>query len=433
MLPYLMKSEKLIDQDILKTPSARFHGRNGYLSIKKQPAPENEGIMAAFNQMGLPTAQNQLDPSFKLGIGEPFVNINAEGYRSLADEYLKPLGERPNFTIMKNSVAHQIYFRLDKTIEGVGVWITEGEEQRWAYIEVKREVIVSAGVFGTPKLLMLSGIGPREQLQSHHIPVIADLPVGKDLQDHIPAVIVSTLQAGEPVTTPANPHLFPVPITTGYHALDKSQSYPDYQTINLLFPADNTAQIQITSQVFGFNNNIAQQFFDGGAGRATLISIPNIMQSLSRGEVLLNSTDYKDDPIIRHGIYSNEADLHNMVLYLQDFSRIYNTTAFKSIGAKMIDLDLPACNNIKRGTYEYWRCYAIETSASLWAYTSTARMGTVLDSRLRVRGVHGVRVVDASAMPNSISGNIHAGVFGLAERAADLVKADWGASPRGMA
>ncbi|KAL0893267.1 hypothetical protein ABMA27_014865 [Loxostege sticticalis] len=426
LLPYFMKSEKVEDEGILAAGN-QYVGTDGYMRLSKQPSQDNAPIFVAFNELGHNIVLNSNTPSFSVGISEPLLNI-ADGLRqSAAEAYLRPIADRPNFYLLKNTQVTKVLFDENKNANGVEAITSDGETIN---IYSNLEVILTAGALITPQLLMLSGIGPSEHLSSFNIPVISDLPVGQNLQDHIPAIVVHTLAPGEPVTAPANPHLFPVPTTTAYSALNMEQSYPDYQTINLIFPPDSTALIQFCSIVFSYKDEICQGFFEGGSGKSTLFTVHNIMYAESRGEVLLRSTNPSDAPLVKHGIYSNENDLHNMALYLQHFSKIVDTNTFKNMGAALVELNLPECEGLLKGSYDYWKCYALSLSATMWHYSSTSSMGPVLDSNLRVKGVQRLRVADASAMPNPISGNINAAVVALAERAADMVKFSHGPSPR---
>lgn len=427
LLEYFMKSEKVIDEEILADRSAgRFQGTDGYMQVARQSASDNAAVFSAFEELGYENVLNANTPDFTVGITEPLLYI-ADGYRQSGAEYLKPLSERSNFNILKNTQVTKVLFDDNNKATGVEATLSDGTS---ITINAELEVVLTAGAFFTPQILMLSGVGPADHLNSLEIPVISDLPVGKNLIDHIPTVLVHALQEGEPVTAPANPHLFPVPATTAYSALDKTQGFSDYQSINLIFPPDHTAFIQICSLVAGYNNDICQAWFDGGAGHATLLSLLNIMNPLSRGEVLLRSTDPNDPPLVHHGIYSNDTDLENMALYIQDFARIVETETLKAAGAFLIDIPIEECADLDKSSLEWFKCYALGTSTTMWYYSSTCSMGSVLDNRLRVKGVEGLRVADASAMPYSISGNINAAVMALAEKAADLIKAEYGVSPR---
>ncbi|XP_028164883.1 glucose dehydrogenase [FAD, quinone]-like [Ostrinia furnacalis] len=428
LLPYFMRSEKVEDADILADDTqSQYVGTDGYLRLTRQTSELNYPIYAALNEMGLSTVLNSNDPFFTLGVSEPLLNV-ADGYRqSGAEGYLRPLAARSNFHLLKNTQVTKVLFDDDNNAMGVEAINSDGDT---ITIYSNLEVILTAGALVTPQLLMLSGIGPSDHLAEFNIPIISDLPVGQNLQDHIPAVVVHTLQSGDEVTSPANPHDFPVPTTTAYHALNMSQSYPDYQTINLIFPPDSTALIQFCSLVFSYVDDVCQALYDGGSGKYTLFTVHNMLYAESRGQVLLRSADPTDKPRIIHGIYSNEADLENMALYLQDFARIVNMTSFLNVSAAMIDLEFDACSDLEKYSYDYWKCYALSMSATMWHYSGSSSMGSVLDSNLRVKGVQRLRVADASAMPYPISGNINAGVVVLAERASDLILETYGPSPR---
>lgn len=271
---------------------------------------------------------------------------------------------------------------------------------------------------------MLSGIGPAEHLRKFSIPVVSDLPVGKNLRDRVGLLMAYKMQASNETQPPMNPHVFPTPVTVGYKALKASQTYPDYQALNFIFPSSSSGFLMICSNILKYEDNICNKVFAESKGHELFgVAISNSHPE-STGEVLLRNKDPLSDPIVKLGIFSNPKDVEDFAKYILDFTQIENTTHFKSVGAKFIDFNLWECRNKKKYTLEYWRCYAVAMSSTFWQYCGSCSMGSVVDNKLKVKGVQRLRVVDASAVPSLNSGEIIAAVVAFAEKAADLIKGD---------
>ncbi|XP_052747847.1 ecdysone oxidase-like [Galleria mellonella] len=416
-LPYFKKSEKLEDEAILKSNYKDLHGLHGTVGTTREPHDITNKYLEAFQEIGYETV---LDTTESLGYSEILFTI-ANGIRqSTAISYLFPIRRgRKNLSLLKETLVTKIIFDKNKNARGVSVVTKEGKSLTF---RARKEVIVSAGAFNSPKLLMLSGIGPKEELQKFDISVISDLPVGSNLQDHAAIPIVYRMEKRFTlIPIPPSPFKFPLPGIIGYNALNKSQGYPDYQSFGFIFQ-DPTTLILICTFVFAYNDDICNTLHEAGEGREILFNIPNIAHPKSRGSVKLRSTDPNDPPIINMGFFSDKEDLENMVLYLEDLMRIENTTLFKKVGAELVDLHLESCSQYEYRSKDYWRCYIPKTLVSLFLYTSTCSMGSVLDAELNVLGINRLRVIDASSMPTITSGDPGASVIMLAEKAADILK-----------
>ncbi|CAH1645769.1 unnamed protein product [Spodoptera littoralis] len=140
----------------------------------------------------------------------------------------------------------------------------------------------------------------------------------------------------------------------------------------------------------------------------------------SQGVVKLRSTDPFDQPQIYKGYYSNDEDLDVVVEYIKDYARIEGFSKFQSMGLEFLKAT-DKCDQFEFGSTEYWRCYALCMVASTVFHCGTCAMGTVVDNQLNVMGVHRLRVVDASVIPNPVSGSIFAPLVAVAERASDLI------------
>ncbi|XP_052759548.1 ecdysone oxidase-like [Galleria mellonella] len=416
VLPYFIKSENLLDPDILNSPNRIFHGVNSFLNVTKQPSNETHKYLAAFKELGYEIVLDS-NGNYTLGYSQPLYTIANNVRQSTAHSFLGTIKNRPNLYILKNSFATKIIF--DDNNNAIGLKIIK-ENDEIITVKANKEIIISTGTINTPQLLMLSGIGPREHLLSMGIDVISDLPVGENLQDHAPVVLLYAMENKSIVQKSTDPHRFPTPLMTGYVALNKSQVFPDYQTMNLI--TDSASALQFCAYSFNIDYNICQRFYEDSKGKEVLFVLCSNLKPKSRGRVLLQSTNPKKPPLINLGHYSDYTDIEKSIAYANDFNRILKTKYFKNVDAKL--LVTQDCQGLEQGSEEFWRCYIPCISTTIFHYVGTCAMGSVLDSRLRVSGVQKLRVVDGSAIPIITSGNTNVPIIMIAEKAADMIKED---------
>ncbi|CAB3246848.1 unnamed protein product [Arctia plantaginis] len=407
VLPYFLKSENLKDPQLLHSPERDFYGTKGYVELVKDRRDSIQPILDAYQELGHKIVQD-FNEHHPLGYATQTVTISGKSRHSSAHAFLSSVKNRKNLHVMKNTLVTKIVVE-DKKAVGVEVKTKDGKT---LHLNAKKEIIVSAGTFNTPKLLMLSGVGPAKHLKEKTIEVISDLPVGENLQEHLGVILIHTLEE-----TPDFGASF-----TGFVALNKTSNYPDYQVISYL---DNSKVLLLyCTFVFRLSDEICDTMFKSEDKKLQAFNqIINIHPD-SRGKVLLKTTDPFDAPLVDSGFFSNNNDLENFIDYVQHFSAIMNTTYYKTVNAKMVDA-YPKCNVFEAGSREYWRCYVMCVSSGLSHFTGTCPMGKVLDGRLRVHGIKNLRVADASVMPTSTRGNPAASVIMIGEKAADMIKEDY--------
>lgn len=312
-----------------------------------------------------------------------------------------------------------------------------------------REVIVAAGAVGSAQLLMLSGIGPRAHLEQMKIPVISDRPVGSNLQDHLGVVGLEYLMR-EPIAitefkvrsfwTSMDYFLF----GTGY------LSSPCFVEGTAFFRSKNQRKAEKSPQIelhllntlIGNSQDLVETFIRlinlepkiAGYLHGNLdlkngfTLLPILLHPKSRGTVRLRSKDPNDRPLIDLNALSDQDDVNALIEGIRHAERLSGTNMLKQLGVQSLARAHPACSNETYGSGSYWECYVRHNAFPLSHLTGTCRMGSqsdstaVVDPELRVIGVDGLRVVDASVMPEIVSGAINAAVVMIAEKAADLIK-----------
>lgn len=414
VLPYFIKSERVEDPTIFDSKDRSNHGFDGNVGLAKDKRKYVDEILESFKSLG---HNIRNDPVDKLGYSKPLLNI-VEGKRtSSASAYLTPIKNRYNLHVLRNALVTKINF--DESHNAVGVDLIN-EKGKTITVEARKEVIITAGAFNSPKLLMLSGIGPREHLRSKKIHVISDLPVGKNLQDHVSVIIPYALEKTE--YEGFNPNELVSAPVIGYTALNEYQKHPDYET-RLFVGYPNLALFYC---IFGYrmDYDICDSNYMQTIGKMGLFSEIVHLNPKSVGEVYLKSSDPLDSPAITTKYFTNEEDLESLVQYIKDFVSIVNTTHFREIGAEFIDSTSGRCANYREGSDEYWKAYASCMFNAMSHFSGTCAMGSVVDSKLKVYGVQRLRVADASIMPTITRGDINGPVTMIGEKAADFIKND---------
>ncbi|XP_047995649.1 ecdysone oxidase-like isoform X1 [Leguminivora glycinivorella] len=421
VLSYFKKSENLKDPGILASKTGKFHGTAGYLHIARSMYPETEDYACMFSELGH-NIRIDINGNETLGFGECTFAIYKQTRESTAYSFLKPVKHRKNLHVLKNTFVTKILFDDFKNAIGVEALT---QDRKLIKILADKEVIVTAGVFNSPKLLMLSGIGPKEDLRRLGIRAIADLPVGQNFKEQ-PAGIVAYKfkKLTKPFVKKPDCGKYPFPALVGFIALNKTQSYPDTESICLIFSGDSSKALETCSFSFGLSYQTCQAIYEASKEREILLCIQILLHPKSSGTIRLKSRKPEDSPIISLKSYSEEDDLEIMVDSYREVDRIRNSSYYKSVGGEPLDLKLPKCAGLQYGSREYWRCQTFGTRWSVWHFVGSCGMGRVVDPRLRVYGVGRLRVADSSSLPDLPSSNIMAPVIMVAEKAADMIKED---------
>lgn len=415
VLPYFIRSENN------ERGADKFHGGSGPLHVSEQrsPRPITNAFVEAAKQCGIPFRADFNDGENE-GVGlyqvTQFHDAARRGERcSAAAAYLHPVErQRPNLTVKTNTRASRIIFEGKRAV-GVA-YLVRGVEYE---VRATREVILAAGAFGSPQILQLSGVGRPEDITPHGIPMVHELPgVGQNLQDHLDFILAYTTKdtdnfgIGLRGSVGLLGHIanwcrdgsgmLATPFAEGA-AFFKSAPDVDRPDLQLHFVIsivdDHARKLHLG---YGYSCHVCN------------------LRPYSRGEVFLQSPNPLDDPGIDPRFLSDERDLKLLVQGAKVTREIMQASPLAKYRGRELF-------GVTDGMSDAQWVQAIRArSDTIYHPVGTCKMGVdemaVVDTELRVRGLQGLRVVDASIMPTLVSGNTNAPTIMIAEKAADLIK-----------
>ena len=413
VLPLFKRSEKN------ERGADEFHGDQGNLSVSNMriQRPITDAWVAAAQAAGY-----KFNPDYngaeQEGVG--FFQLTARNGRrcSSAVAFLNPVKSRENLTIVTHAQVERIEFDGNR-VTGVSYRDRGGA---WQTVTAHKEVILSGGAINSPQLLMLSGIGEAAQLQAHGIDVIKDLPgVGKNMQDHLQARLV--YKCNEPTLNDevsslfgqakiglkylmfrAGPMTMAASLATGFMKTREDLETPDIQFHVQPLSAENPGKG--ADPFSAFTMSVCQ------------------LRPESKGEIRLQSKDGKQYPKIIPNYLSTETDCRTIVDGVNIARRIARHAPLTS----KISEEYRPHADLPMDDYDATLDWARNNTASIYHPTGTCKMGNdkaaVVDDRLRVHGINGLRVADCSIMPEIVSGNTNAPAIMIGEKASDLILED---------
>jgi choline dehydrogenase len=415
VLPYFKKSENNEQFE------NEFHAKGGLLNVTRTHWYRTalaEAFIAACEEKGIPRNQD-VNGVQQEGAGWFQYTMKDSKRQSAARAFLTPILNRKNLSIITNGICKKIIIEKD---EAVGVEFMSRSSNTMT-ARARKEVILSAGAFESPKLLMLSGVGAKEELKHYGIEVKKDLPgVGKNLQDHL-FYPVSSL-CSQPIS---NNHFLPIrqqmralftyltkktgPLSIGpLEAVAFFKSAPEILRPDIQFQFTPTnAGSETVSNMYDMNS------FPHTDGYTIL---PTQVRPLSRGFVALRSASPTDIPILDPRYLTHDEDKKVMIAGGKKALEVLEANAFSTL---RIRNHIPSVH----ASDDDWLKHIQESAECVYHPVGTCKMGkdemSVVDTELRVKGVGKLRVVDASIMPNITSGNTNAPVMMIAEKASDMI------------
>ena len=391
LLPCLRRSERTEGRD----PAVR--GVAGPLRVgpARSPHPVAVAGLAAAAEAGHPLAYD-INAGLEEGFGWCDLNIVDGRRQSAADAYLVPVLQRPNLDVVTGALAHRLILSGGRC---TGVEYSVGSALHTAVCS--GEVVLAAGTVGSPQLLMLSGIGPQAHLREVGVDVVLDLPgVGSNVHDHPRSTVVYS--SSVPIPPGVNSHAEIVGLARSHLAQDG----PDLQFQVLEIPYFAPALPPALPV----------------PGQAYSVAL-GAMTPSSRGSVRLSGSRPDAGPLLDPNYYGDPRDVEVMAAGLRIARAIGRADALAPWRAEEV---LPG-PGVHADDAEAVRRYLFRSLRTYSHHVGSCRIGTddmaVVDTDLRVRGIDGLRVADASVMPSIASANTNATVYGIAERAADLLRA----------
>lgn len=393
LLPAFERSESARGRD----PKSRGQGGPMQVAGASPANPFALAVAEAAAQVGHPRPDD-VSGGRDLGLGLVDLNVVAGRRQTVADAYLRPVMGRSNLNVVTGALVCRIIVNQGRCIgvdyqqDGIlrTANITEGDAKT-----IGGEVILTAGCVGTPQLLMLSGIGPADHLRSHDIDVVVESPgVGANFHDHPMAGVVWS------ASRPLPPAQFQHSEVLGllHSPLADSSGVPDLQFLSVDVP---WVPPTVSAPNPGYNINVA------------------LMTPLSRGTVRLASTDPHTSPLVDPAYLTDDHDLAVMVAGLRMARDIGAAQALDPWRGREV-LPGPEVTD-DNGLREHLRAVV----GPYWHGVGTCAMGSgdqaVVDDQLRVHGIAGLRIADASVMPTIVSANTNATVLAIAEKAADML------------
>lgn len=482
VLPYFKKSEDfIISNDIVTDEQAHATGGPLGVSVREPALPAAQQFVAAAEATGMTRGDyNGSDRRAPGGVASLFQTTTRHGQRSSTfHAFLQPAADRENLTIIPRAHAERIVLETDGgDVRATGV-VYRDADGAVVQVAARREVVVSAGAIGSPQLLMLSGIGPADHLAAAGIDTIVDLPdVGRHLRDHLHVPLFFPADGvGEKMTDvalalgpdalrepagplPADPaddadlppELAAVKTeaerrlgewaSTG-RGIPSSSLYDAVAFFSTGLGDTHTHDAEIGFLTCGYTPEIwrsvfripPEDFFGDDAAavlapdKGFVVILPNPVQFHSEGSVTLAGSDPQAAPIIDLNYFADPHDVTVTMAVMRRAIAIAKAWPAGGLGEMVVPPHLAQAHDHRPGAEpddalleDLARHYAL----TVYHLTSTCRMGDVVDPRLRVNGVTGLRVADASVMPNVVSGNTNATCIMIGEKAADMIAADHG-------
>jgi len=398
VLPYFKRAE---DNE---RGASKYHGAGGPLSVSegRSQNPLARAFVESAVAAGLPRNE---DFNGQEQDGAGYYQVTQRNGRrcSAAVAYLHPAMSRPNLAVRTGTLVTRVIFEGRRAIGVEAV-----EEGKVVVHRAEREVILSGGAYNSPQLLMLSGVGPAAHLRAVGVRVLEDLPVGENLQDHPGTILTWTTDQPVSLLTAESAENLDNFTTNGRGPLTSNVAESGgFVRTRPGLPAPDI-QFHATPVMFLGEGLVPPPEHGHSIG-------PTLLKPESRGSVTLASADPAAKALIRANYFESENDMASMVA---------------GVRLAMEIAAAPPLKDYRKGAYEVpastseedVRSFIRRYCQTIYHPTGTCAMGAVVDPELRVRGLEGLRVVDASVMPTVVRGNTNAPTIMIGEKASDLIK-----------
>lgn len=407
VLPYFVKSESY------QGPPSQFHGQLGPLIVGPGGARHElvDAVIESFEALGVKRLTESCAGD-QFGVFENLTTTGRGTRSSAASAFLAPALRRPNLHIVTEALVDRV---LLESGCAVGLRYLQGDKMK----EIRaREVIVSAGSIGSPAILLRSGVGPAEHLREQGVAVESDLPVGRNLQEHA-GTIISKLVDVPTYNSPSGPLTIGRNLVRWLLTRKGPMASAAVQVMASLKSEPGLPEPDVSISFLPLA-------IDMGSARPRMHPKPgitiggNVMRPDSRGEIRLRDSDPRTKPVIDHRLLGDPRDVRRLVAIGKLITRLFDTEPLRG---HVVGSNYPS---VLPSDDAQWEAHVRQTANIGYHPVGTCRMGgegSVVDPTLRVRNIRGLRVVDASVMPSSVSGNTNAATIMIAEKAADVIRA----------
>ncbi|XP_071637157.1 neither inactivation nor afterpotential protein G [Temnothorax longispinosus] len=344
--------------------------------------------------------------------------------------YLRKAWNRKNLHILMNTLVAKILFKNSKT-DGIKVIYKNGSVGK---IGVRKEIILCAGTINTPQLLLISGIGPIGELKNHKIPVVRDLPeVGRNLFDHLNVPVYVNLRERVSITLvklQTVPEVFNYfAFGTGWLATNGVMGFGRANNSGLLLFGVASTEEKLLKAISNFETETFRSLFPSynDSMHEGFIYLVTCLQPKSRGSITLRSSDIRDPPKINPAYLQDPDDVMCTYRAINFALETLDTRLFREYGAKVHVPDFEECRHLRQDYRDVDYSECVMRIAGLTSYhpCGTCKISAdddaVVDEELRVKGVSGLRIMDASVVPSPISGTPNSVLVAMAERASDII------------
>lgn len=428
----------------------------GYATLEQfelQEASIRQMIRDGNIELGVPSVKQFAEGSF-VGTATVPGTVQRGQRATTAKSYLsRVIPGRPNLQVVKHAQVTQLHFdAAGERLEAVS-FVRHGRSYR---VGVAREAVLSAGAINSPALLLRSGIGARDQLESLQLPVVRDLPgVGNNLQDHVLVPVFMELDTDDAVpatqqqilqgvydylmkrTGPLAGHGTASLVSFVNTANSSSSSsndprYPDVEYHHLYIQRGRHDMLQTFLAGLSFQEQYVRVLHERLARSHLLCTFILLARPQSVGAVRLRSSDYREPPVLISNYLTQPADVETLLRGIRHQEALERSAAYRQHRIQITHIPIEECDGAHEFRSDsYWRCYAKYFTMTCYHQASSVKMSPTSDPegcvnpRLQLHGIPNLRVADVSIMPNVISANTNAAAIMIGERAAEFIAQDW--------
>lgn len=451
-MEFFKKSFKNLNSKFVAHENGKFHGVLGPVPLDILEHYDNFSVefLEAAKELGYNYFED-LNSGAKLGY--TFAQVTAtNGTRfTTAKSFLRDAGKRPNLHIIKHATVLMV--EIDENNVATGVRFQYRNKELVA--RARKEVILSAGTIGSAQILLLSGIGPKGHLQTANIPLKQNLPVGENLKDHIMVPLFFEMHRSNVPEKANEADLKKVLDETNIsewlrYLLKKTGPYTNlglFDLIGLINSENRTGIPDIATEhelyerqsiglkahldALEFHESISQPLLELNKNTEIFFVVVELLRPKSKGKLELRSANHNDKPKLFHNYLDDDYDMETLIRGTKFQHSFVNTSVFKKHKMSLVKLALPKCDDFEYFSDAYWDCYIRHMTMTIYHYIGTVKMGpntdktSVVDWRLKVKGLNGLRVIDASIMPEMISANTNAATIMIGEKGSHMIREDW--------